>query len=161
IRAQRPQMSVLVATAYMDEAARFDHLLAMNNGSVLATGSPVELLQRTGAGTLENASIALLPEQQRQGYQPVTIPPLVLDTQAGFAMGRHHPAMQGGESTAVDNVRFQMRRGEIFGFLGANGCGKPATMKLLTGLLPASAGRAELFGQPLDPQDIATRKRVG
>ncbi len=161
IRAQRPQMSVLVATAYMDEAARFDHLLAMNNGSVLATGSPVELLQRTGAGTLENAFIALLPEQQRQGYQPVTIPPLVLDKQAGFAIEAHHLTMKFGDFIAVDNVSFQIRRGEIFGFLGSNGCGKSTTMKMLTGLLPARAGRAELFGHPLDPQDIATRKRVG
>ena len=123
--------------------------------------SPAELLQRTGASTLENAFIALLPEQQRQGYQPVTIPPLVLDKEAGFAIEAHHLTMKFGDFTAVDNVSFQIRRGEIFGFLGSNGCGKSTTMKMLTGLLPASAGSAELFGHPLDPQDIATRKRVG
>src|SRR5690606_40566414 len=50
---------------------------------------------------------------------------------------------------------------EIFGFLGSNGCGKSTTMKMLTGLLPASAGQAWLFGRPVDPHDLATRRRVG
>ncbi len=46
-----------------------------------------------------------------------------------------------------------------FGFLGSNGCGKSTTMKMLTGLLPASEGEAWLFGQPVDPKDIDTRRR--
>ncbi|SEM09923.1 ABC-type multidrug transport system, ATPase component [Syntrophus gentianae] len=50
---------------------------------------------------------------------------------------------------------------EIFGFLGSNGCGKTTTMKTLTGLLPASEGEARLFGRPVDPKDIETRRRVG
>ncbi|HAN7318628.1 TPA: ribosome-associated ATPase/putative transporter RbbA, partial [Escherichia coli] len=45
--------------------------------------------------------------------------------------------------------------------LGSNGCGKSTTMKMLTGLLPASEGEAWLFGQPVDPKDIDTRRRVG
>ncbi|MGX2824196.1 ribosome-associated ATPase/putative transporter RbbA, partial [Escherichia coli] len=56
---------------------------------------------------------------------------------------------------------FRIPRGEIFGFLGSNGCGKSTTMKMLTGLLPASEGEAWLFGQPVDPKDIDTRRRVG
>ena len=67
IRARRPGMSVLVATAYMEEAARFDWLVAMNAGQVLATGSPDDLLLRTRTRTLEEAFIALLPEEQRAG----------------------------------------------------------------------------------------------
>lgn len=47
------------------------------------------------------------------------------------------------------------------GFLGSNGCGKTTTMKMLTGLLPASAGTAELFGRPVDPNDVEVRRRVG
>ncbi|HHU7837049.1 TPA: ribosome-associated ATPase/putative transporter RbbA, partial [Escherichia coli] len=62
---------------------------------------------------------------------------------------------------AVDHVNFRISRGEIFGFLGSNGCGKSTTMKMLTGLLPASEGEAWLFGQPVDPKDIDTRRRVG
>jgi ribosome-dependent ATPase len=69
--------------------------------------------------------------------------------------------MRFGDFTAVDAVSFRIERGEIFGFLGSNGCGKTTTMKMLTGLLPPSAGEARLFGQPVDPRDLATRKRVG
>jgi len=58
-------------------------------------------------------------------------------------------------------VNLRVPRGEIFGFLGSNGCGKTTTMKMLTGLLPPSEGRAWLFGQEVDPHDLATRRRVG
>ncbi|TSA49700.1 MAG: ABC transporter ATP-binding protein/permease, partial [Nitrosomonadales bacterium] len=66
-----------------------------------------------------------------------------------------------GDFTAVDHVNFRIRRGEIFGFLGSNGSGKTTTMKMLTGLLPPSKGKALLFGQEMDAHDIATRRRVG
>ena len=59
-----------------------------------------------------------------------------------------------GDFTAVDHVSFTIERGEIFGFVGSNGCGKTTTMKMLTGLLPASEGEALLFGQPLDASDM-------
>ena len=66
-----------------------------------------------------------------------------------------------GDFTAVDHVSFTIERGEIFGFVGSNGCGKTTTMKMLTGLLPASEGEALLFGRPLDASDLNARKRVG
>jgi len=69
--------------------------------------------------------------------------------------------MRFGDFTAVDRVNFRIRRGEIFGFLGSNGCGKTTTMKMLAGLLAASEGEALLFGRPLDPHDLDTRRRVG
>src|SRR3546814_16245980 len=69
--------------------------------------------------------------------------------------------MRFGEFTAVDHVNLRVPRGEIFGFLGSNGCGKTTTMKMLTGLLPPSEGRAWLFGHAVDPHDLATRRRVG
>ena len=69
--------------------------------------------------------------------------------------------MRFGDFTAVDRVNLRVPRGEIFGFLGSNGCGKTTTMKMLTGLLPPSEGRAWLFGQEVDPHDLATRRRVG
>ena len=69
--------------------------------------------------------------------------------------------MRFGKFVAVDHVNFRIPRGEIFGFLGSNGCGKSTTMKMLTGLLPASEGEAWLFGQAVDPKNIDTRRRVG
>lgn len=161
MRRQRPGMSVLVATAYMEEAQRFDWLVAMDAGQVLASGTPAELLARTGHDTLEAAFIALLPPDKRRGHQPVRLTPLQLDAQAEVAIETRDLSMRFGDFVAVDRVNFCIRRGEIFGFVGSNGCGKSTTMKMLTGLLPASAGQAWLFGQPVNPHDLATRQRVG
>ena len=161
IRARRPGMSVLVATAYMEEATRFDWLVAMNDGQVLATGSPDDLLLRTRTRTLEEAFIALLPEEQRAGYQPVVITPRKKDDDGDAAIEARNLTMRFGDFTAVDHVSFRIWRGEIFGFLGSNGCGKTTTMKMLTGLLPASEGEAWLFGKAVDARAIDTRRRVG
>jgi ribosome-dependent ATPase len=161
IRSRQPGMSVLVATAYMEEAARFDWLVAMNAGRILATGSPEEILRRTGSVSLEQAFIALLPQAQRDGYRPVIIPPRAARGDGEAAIEAQGLTMRFGDFTAVDQVSFRIGRGEIFGFLGSNGCGKTTTMKMLTGLLPASGGRAWLFGHPVDPHDLETRRRVG
>ncbi|MBK5966254.1 multidrug ABC transporter ATP-binding protein [Thiocystis minor] len=161
IRAEQTGMSVIVATAYMDEAQGFDWLVAMDAGRVLATGTPAELLERTGSASLDAAFIALLPEDRRRGHRAVTIPPLAAGVDAEIAIEAEDLTMRFGDFVAVDHVNLSIRRGEIFGFIGSNGCGKSTTMKMLTGLLPASAGRAALFGQAVDPKDIATRRRVG
>ncbi|KVG78098.1 multidrug ABC transporter ATP-binding protein [Burkholderia ubonensis] len=161
IRAARPTMSVVVATAYMDEAQRFDWLIAMDAGRVLATGTPDELLARTGCDRLESAFIALLPDEKRRGYVPVRVTPLQADDAAGYAIEAHDLTMRFGDFVAVDHVSFRIRRGEIFGFLGSNGCGKSTTMKMLTGLLPVTEGDAKLFGRPVAAGDINTRRRVG
>ncbi|AVG07220.1 ribosome-associated ATPase/putative transporter RbbA [Klebsiella pneumoniae] len=160
IRQRQPAMSVLVATAYMEEAERFDWLVAMNAGEVLATGSATELKAQTGSQTLEQAFIALLPEAQRRAHRAVVIPPRD-SREEEIAIEARGLTMRFGNFVAVDHVNFRIARGEIFGFLGSNGCGKSTTMKMLTGLLPASEGEAWLFGQPVDPKDIATRQRVG
>ncbi|WP_200153653.1 ribosome-associated ATPase/putative transporter RbbA [Chromatium okenii] len=161
IRSERSGMSVIVATAYMDEAQDFDWLVAMDAGRVLATGTPTELLERSGSKSLDAAFIALLPEERRRGHHAVTLPPLAAGSDTDIAIAAQDLTMRFGDFVAVDHVNLSIRRGEIFGFIGSNGCGKSTTMKLLTGLLPASAGSAELFGQTVDPKNIATRRRVG
>jgi ribosome-dependent ATPase len=160
IRASRPGMSVIVATAYMEEAAQFDWLVAMDAGRVLATGTPDELLARTGTHDLDSAFIALLPEEKRQGHKEIVIPPrpagedeVIIEAQG--------LTQRFGDFTAVDHVNFRIERGEIFGFLGANGCGKSTTMKMLCGLLPPTEGQAWLLGQSIDANDINVRRKIG
>lgn len=161
IRKDRPGMSVIVATAYMEEAERFDWLVAMNDGQILATGTPQELMQQTNTPNVDAAFIELLPEELRQGHHEVVIPPRDEHSDSGIAIEAEHVTVRFGNFTAVDNVSFRIPRGEIFGFLGSNGCGKSTTMKVLTGLLPASDGIARLFGREVDPKDIDIRRRVG
>ena len=159
VRSARPGMSVIVATAYMDEAARFDWLIAMDDGALLATGTPAELAARTGAKSLEEAFVALLPDAGPSAGQPLCIPPRVPSGTAPAIVARNL-TRRFGEFTAVRDVSFEIDRGEIFGFLGSNGCGKSTTMKMLTGLLPASEGEAFLFGERMDAA-ADTRLRVG
>ncbi len=161
IRKDRPGMSVIVSTAYMEEAARFDWLVAMDAGRVLATGSPGELLRRTATADLDAAFVALLPEEKRRGHVALAIPPRQPREGEEIAIEAEHLTMRFGDFTAVSDVSFRIPRGEIFGFLGSNGCGKTTTMKMLTGLLPASEGTARLFGSTVDPKDMAVRRRIG
>src|SRR3954470_3823874 len=66
IRIRRPSMSVLVATAYMDEAEGFEWLMAMNAGGIMATGTAQEIKTKTNSATLEEAFIKLLPEEAKK-----------------------------------------------------------------------------------------------
>ncbi|ENN85259.1 HlyD family secretion protein [Rhizobium freirei PRF 81] len=160
MRDRRPEMSVIVATAYMEEAERFDWLVALNAGRVIATGSPAEIKQRTGENSLERSFVALMPKNVGRAHSPIEVPPR-MPYGGPPAIEAEELTRRFGTFTAVDHVSFRIEKGEIFGFLGSNGSGKSTTMKMLTGLLPASEGRAALFGQPLDARDMATRRRVG
>ncbi len=159
IRAQRPQVCVLVATSYMEEAERFAWLAAMDNGRVLATGTPAEIKSSVDAMTLEQAFVQLLPPARRRDHRAVSIPPQARSGE--IAIEARGLTRRFGDFVAVDDVSFTIERGEIFGFLGSNGCGKTTTMKMLTGLLQVSAGGARLLGTPVDATDPATRRRVG
>ncbi len=161
IREEQTDMSVLVATAYMDEAQRFDWLIAMDDGKILDTGTPAELLEKTGRDNLDAAFIQLLPEEKRAGHKELTVPPLETDENEPYVIEAEGLTKRFGEFTAVDHVSFKIRRGEIFGFLGSNGCGKTTTMRMLTGLVPATEGCARLFGKPLAGDTMEIRQHLG
>src|SRR5580692_1967913 len=161
IRARRPQMSVMVATAYMDEAQRFDWLMAMDDGKVIASGTLQEMLDKAQEPTLEEAFIALLPEQKRALHQKVIVRPRVAAVDEVPAIEAEGLTRRFGDFVAVDHVNFRIAPGEIFGFLGSNGCGKSTTMKMLTGFLPATEGWAKLFGRPMGSNDMEMRRNVG
>ena len=159
LRRERPSMTVLVSTAYIDEAAHCDWLVAMDHGHVLASATIEELRSKTGAQDLDAVFIAL----QHGGtstHEQLVIPPRQASTQAPVIVAKDLTA-RFGTFTAVDRVSFAIERGEIFGFLGSNGCGKTTTMKMLTGLLAPSEGMAEVYGQPVDANDLSVRRRVG
>jgi len=189
IRQRHSDMSVLVATAYMEEAEGFDWLGVLHQGRVVATGSPREIQAEREVDSLEAAYVALVAPDLRdgrdgragrdvRGVRDAADLDDARDTEAqpdagrggeqGGRDGEGEVAVEArdltrrfGDFTAVDRVSFEIRRGEIFGFVGPNGSGKTTTMKMLTGLLPASEGEARLFGRELDARDRQTRRRVG
>ncbi|WP_434728998.1 ribosome-associated ATPase/putative transporter RbbA [Pseudomonas soli] len=159
VRAQRPQLTLLVATAYMEEAEQFEHCLMLDAGRLLAAGLSRELAAATPSGKLDDA-FTHFQGAGREQPEPLRIPPRQVDD-GPIAIEAHDLTLRFGDFTAVNKVSFAIGRGEIFGFLGSNGCGKTTTMKVLTGLMPASEGSASLLGRPVDAGDLATRKRVG
>lgn len=155
-----PSMTVLVATAYMEEASRFDRIVMMDDGAVLADGPLDAILARTGASNLDDAYVALLPAAKRpQAWANAGLPPPRANHD--IAIEAKNLTRRFGRFVAVDHVNFQIGRGEIFGFVGPNGCGKTTTMKMLTGLLPPSEGEASLFGADAARGGIAQRRRLG
>jgi len=160
IKTARPGLTVIVATSDMDEAERFERVVMMNAGRILADGHPGELKTRTGTENLERTFIALLPPEAATVGPPVTVTTAIA-ADAPIVIEAHDLTRRFGSFVAVNNVSFMIRQGEIFGFLGSNGCGKSTTMKILTGLLPASSGTARLFGREIDSDDIQTRRQLG
>jgi ABC-2 type transport system ATP-binding protein len=72
-----------------------------------------------------------------------------------------HLTKRYGKVTAVDDVSFRVEQGEILGFLGPNGAGKTTTMRILTGYMPASDGRATVAGYDVFEQPIEAKRRTG
>ena len=161
LRREHAGMTVIVATAYIEEAQRFERLLAMDAGRLLENKPTADVLADYGTDVLEDAYVKMLPPEKQQGSGGLDITPFVPDPAAPPAMEAHGLTKRFGDFTAVDHVSFTIQKGEIFGFLGSNGCGKSTTMKMLTGLLEATEGAATLLGKPIDAGGLDTKMRVG
>ena len=161
LRREHAGMTVIVATAYIEEAQRFERLLAMDAGRLLENKPTADVLADYDTDVLEEAYVKMLPPEKQQGSGGLDITPFVPDPAAPPAMEAHGLTKRFGDFTAVDHVSFTIQKGEIFGFLGSNGCGKSTTMKMLTGLLEATEGDATLLGKPIDAGGLDTKMRVG
>ena len=94
---------------------------------------------------LEAAFIALLPADAKHEHRSVVVQPYKASEHMQTAIEAKNLTMKFGDQWAVNNVSFTIGKGEIFGSLGSNGCGKSTTMKMLTGLLPQTSGEAWLL----------------
>ncbi|MDD5365218.1 MAG: ATP-binding cassette domain-containing protein [Gallionellaceae bacterium] len=215
-------MSVLLSTAYLDEAERCAEVVLLHEGRVLDQGPPdamsARMAGRTWAVTapgIRNRDLQAALDGQPgvvdalvQGehvrlvsaasdlpdsvsaYPGIVVREAAPRFEDGFIDllrqrqegPRHMASMQGqaegtatdgiviqvqglrrrfGDFWAVDGVDFQIRRGEIFGLLGANGAGKTTTFRMLCGLLPPSAGQLQVAGLDLRHAASAARARIG
>ena len=77
------------------------------------------------------------------------------------AISAEHLKRTFGQFTAVNDVSFEVKRGEIFGFLGPNGSGKTTVIKMLTGLLPLTSGAAQVEGLDVRTHAEEVRERIG
>ena len=162
IRARRPQMSVIVATAYMDEAERFDWLMAMDDGKIIATGTLKELLTKTGEPNLDDAFIAMMPEAKRASHKKVVVRPRVASPDETPAIEAEGLTRQFGDFVAVDHVSFRIPpwrdlRVSRFQWLRQIDHHEDA------GGLPAREQRhvASYSGEPMGSNDMQARRNVG
>jgi ABC-2 type transport system ATP-binding protein len=227
---QHEKLTVLMSTAYLDEAEKCDQVIVLAQGKVINQGHPQQLSQ-TATGKvfliqpapgraarllqsqlLDNPAVAdALPEagwvrtvlhQPLADFRPLNLAdngvpqPVAANFEDGFMLllQQHSAAdssrqasanqplklarsfsAQAGETviavrdlvrrfgafTAVDNISFEVKRGEIFGLLGPNGAGKTTTFRMLCGLLAASSGSLQVLGQDLRFAGAAARQRIG
>ncbi len=215
------KVTVLLSTAYMDEAERCDHVILLHEGEILAQGNPAQLAAplQGHAFVLENVPTAprnlqaqiaqlpgvvdtviqgdglrivmqqaappALPEKLAAYGTPKPVPTRLEDAFVSLLFSRtaRHPIplppprdttgdhaaivvvkdlfRYFGAFAAVKNVSFSVRKGEIFGLLGANGAGKSTTFRMLCGLLPSSSGTLRVAGVDLRTASAAARARIG
>lgn len=222
---QQEGMSVLLSTAYLDEAERCQEVLLMHEGRILDHGPPGDFSRRmqgrsfavtsahlghralhmalsTVPGVLDTVIqgdsvrvVTMEPEFPQSDWMPGSalsvqpVPPrfedcfvALLRDRQGVKGGWQPPRREVGDElrsgtdevivvdgltrrfgafTAVRDIHFKVRRGEIFGLLGANGAGKSTTFRMLCGLLPPSAGRLSVAGEDLRVAAAAARARIG
>ena len=217
-------MSVLLSTAYLDEAERCDEVILLHQGRLLGQGTPDSFsrpltghsflvrvpgipkrrLQTRLAGLPGVVDAIIAGERVRvvmRGTTPPELseiegdcPPEIQPTPPSFEdafitrlreepsanppQAPTMPSVSGamgegpvirvegvkryfGAFAAVRGISFEVRRGEVFGLLGANGAGKTTTFRMLCGLLPASAGHLEVAGHDLRHAAAKARGRIG
>jgi ABC-2 type transport system ATP-binding protein len=221
---QEAGMSVLLSTAYLDEAERCDEVILMHQGKLLGQGEPADFSRSVAGRTFQVSAAglshrhlqerlsrapdvldaliegeavrlvmetptepkpeALLPGQKN--IQITAVEPRFEDAfiarlktrrkmdEVVFSLQRkvtagagdevirvHNLQRRFGDFMAVNNISFSVRRGEIFGLLGANGAGKSTTFRMLCGLLPASSGELAVAGHDLRRAAASARGRIG
>ena len=113
---ETPGMTVIISTAYIDEAEGFTHTIIMDDGRIIADRNTRDLMAQYNAATLEDAYMKILPPGKRGKEGCFSIPPLETDTNEAPAITATHLTKKFGKFTAVDDVSFEIARGEIFGF---------------------------------------------
>lgn len=138
-------ITILVATPYLDEVRRCDHVAFLHNGKVRGIGSPEDILTRF-------ADIFNPPGISHDGNSA---------THSDNVIEVEHLVKAFGNFRAVDDISFSVRRGEIFGFLGANGAGKTTAMHMLTGLNQPTDGTGRVAGYDIRTEHEQIKKHIG
>jgi ribosome-dependent ATPase len=159
-RRDQPGLTVVCSTGYVDEASNFDEMAFFDEGRLLLQGSPADVLKTTGATSLTEAYSSILsvagvpiPASHKLPPEPLRHGETIIDAKG--LTKRFGPFM------AVDGIDLTVRRGEIFAFLGPNGCGKSTTMRMLTGLSTPTSGEISVFGERPRAGSLKLRSRIG
>lgn len=145
LRSLREQgITIIVSTPMMDEAQQCDRIAFINQGQIHGIDTPERILQQF-------ASILCPPSLTREEVRHELVPVIEVDRLTKCF----------GDFTAVDQISFQVNRGEIFGFLGANGAGKTTAMRMLCGLSKPTSGVGKVAGFDIFREAEQVKKHIG
>ncbi len=138
-------ITIVAATPYIDEVRRCERVAFLNEGQVMGIGTPDEVLTRF-ADVFDPPGIERDNAGQQVNENVIEVEHLVK------AFGTFH---------AVDDISFTVKRGEIFGFLGANGAGKTTAMHMLTGLNQPTSGTGRVAGFDIRTEYEQIKRHIG
>lgn len=133
-------ITIVASTPYRDEVFECDRIALMSEGRVTAIGTPAEVMP---------AEIRLRHDNDDNN-----------DNQASVIEAQHL-TKQFGDFKAVNDISLSVRKGEIFGFLGANGAGKTTAMRIFCGLSQPSSGKATVAGFDCSTQHEQVKRHIG
>ena len=137
-------ITIVVATPYLDEVRRCDRIAFLQNGEVKGIGQPSVIL-----------------EQFKDVFNPPGIEHDNPEIKEENVIEVSHLVKAFGSFHAVDDISFTVRRGEIFGFLGANGAGKTTAMHILTGLNQPTSGSGKVASCDIVTEYEQIKKHIG
>ena len=138
-------ITIVASTPYLDEVRRCERVAFLDHGKVRGIGTPDEMLTR---------------------FADIFNPPGIEHEQASDVKDENvieveHLVKAFGSFHAVDGISFTVKRGEIFGFLGANGAGKTTAMHMLTGLNQPTSGTGRVVGYDIRTEHEQIKKHIG
>lgn len=139
-------ITIVASTPYLDEVRRCDRVAFLNEGRVHGIDTPEIILNRF-------ADVFNPPGIEREGAAIINKEENVIEVE--------HLVKAFGDFHAVDDISFSVRRGEIFGFLGANGAGKTTAMRILTGLNQPTSGSGRVAGYDISTEYEEIKKSIG
>ena len=155
-------VTIVVATAYLDEAERCHRVGLLHHGRLLACDSPLHLKQLADPAitspTLEDVFIAVMGEGADTAVQRRAAPDL---KSAAPAVTLDKLTRRFGDFTAVNGISLTVPTGEIFGFLGPNGAGKSTTIRMLCGILEPTEGGGQVAGFDVTTQAEKIKENIG
>lgn len=137
-------MTIIASTPIMDEALKFDRVAFIHEGEIKGIGKPADIIEQfksiLAPDKIDRPQVAVSPEKA------ITVKNLT---------------KKFGNFTAVNSISFEVSKGEIFGFLGANGAGKTTAMRMLCGLSKPTSGSATVAGYDVIENPEMVKKRIG
>lgn len=139
------EITIVASTPYLDEVRKCERVAFLSEGCIRGIGTPDEILTT---------------------FRDIFNPPAIEKLEAGTksnenAIEVEHLVKVFGSFHAVDDISFTVRKGEIFGFLGANGAGKTTAMRMLTGLSQPTGGNGKVAGFDIRTEYEQIKKHIG